>query len=200
MWSRFREIIGEKINKLIVLEETVNINCKRKGVEHYKCLCECGKECIVRRDRLLSKKAICCGCWRDNVNRKKKYSPKEATAIRVWQCRYDDGPFELFYKLSQQDCFYCGANPSNYQNGAIYDKKASKYKIENGGFIYNGMDRIDSTKGHIEGNVVPCCKYCNYAKGNMTIEQFVEWLEKLYNNLNEIRITRMPYSYFEEIS
>lgn len=29
-----------------------------------------------------------------------------------------------------------------------------------------GLDRIDSAKGYVQGNVVPCCTSCNRIKGN----------------------------------
>ena len=32
------------------------------------------------------------------------------------------------------------------------------------------LDRIDNSKGHLQGNVVPACIRCNYARGSMPIE------------------------------
>ena len=31
-------------------------------------------------------------------------------------------------------------------------------------------------------NCVPCCKICNIAKRNMTLEEFDEWIKRLYNH------------------
>jgi 5-methylcytosine-specific restriction endonuclease McrA len=50
-------------------------------------------------------------------------------------------------------------------------------------FIYNGLDRIDSNLGYSVANCVPCCTKCNYAKGNMTLLEFKEWLSKAYNHM-----------------
>jgi hypothetical protein len=69
--------------------------------------------------------------------------------------------FELFEVLTSQPCFYCNSPLS-----------------ETG----HGLDRIDSNKGYIEGNVRPCCKRCNVAKNDMTEMGFKEWLTKVFEN------------------
>lgn len=45
----------------------------------------------------------------------------------------------------------------------------------------NGLDRIQSSKPYVRGNVVPCCTYCNRAKSDMTMIEFRQWLETAYN-------------------
>lgn len=37
----------------------------------------------------------------------------------------------------------------------------------------NGIDRVDSTRGYTPDNVVSCCKTCNYAKGVLGADEFV---------------------------
>jgi hypothetical protein len=43
----------------------------------------------------------------------------------------------------------------------------------------NGIDRIDSKLGYVEGNVVSCCKICNSAKGDLTLAEFENWINKM---------------------
>lgn len=43
-----------------------------------------------------------------------------------------------------------------------------------------GLDRIDSDKGYTIDNVVPCCAFCNYAKGTHTQAEFMEQISKIY--------------------
>lgn len=59
-------------------------------------------------------------------------------------------PFELFEKLYNSPCFYCGATD-----------------------VIRGLDRVDSAGIYTESNVVPCCKICNFAKGEMSPAEFV---------------------------
>ena len=43
----------------------------------------------------------------------------------------------------------------------------------------NGIDRVDSTKGYIIGNVVSCCIICNMAKKKMTKQEFLDWIKRV---------------------
>ena len=49
---------------------------------------------------------------------------------------------------------------------------------------YPTIDRIDSSKGYIQGNVCICTWYANTMKSNLSIEQFKEFITKIYNNLD----------------
>lgn len=89
---------------------------------------------------------------------------------------------EDFYSYSQMPCVYCNEVGVNCTNTYLSDKKASE-KAKNGAyFYYNGIDRLDITKGHTKENIVTCCKYCNFAKSNMTLEQFNQWIITIKNN------------------
>lgn len=52
-------IIGTRFCKLTVVNKTINPNDKRS---HYLCLCDCGKEAIVRIDNLKTGNTRSCGC------------------------------------------------------------------------------------------------------------------------------------------
>ncbi len=55
-------------------------------------------------------------------------------------------------------------------------------------FIYNGIDRIDSSKGYIQGNVVTCCRTCNVAKMDMDYKEFINHITKIYNHIRNANI------------
>lgn len=58
--------------------------------------------------------------------------------------------FDQFFLLWGKPCEYCGD-----------------------GIATVGIDRIDSSFGYVEGNVVPCCLGCNYAKLDYSQEDFI---------------------------
>lgn len=93
--------------------------------------------------------------------------------------------------LCNQECVYCGAPPSNITyyksrwNGTVYAHEQIKY---------NGLDRVDNSKGYLISNVVPCCKICNIAKRKMSVEEFQSWIRRVYNRIEStICKTNLPY-------
>ena len=50
-------------------------------------------------------------------------------------------------------------------------------------WAHNGIDRVDSSKGYTIDNVVPCCSACNYAKHEMSVSEFKEYITRVYNHL-----------------
>ena len=81
---------------------------------------------------------------------------------------------ELFMKMIILNCHYCDSVPSN-------DKKSAN---NTGDFSYNGIDRIDNDNGYIDGNIVTCCKICNYAKNTMSYDDFLSWIKKAYKHIH----------------
>lgn len=176
-------LIGKKYNRLTVIEEASPIN----GRSAWKCQCDCGNIKTIKTEELRSGGTQSCGCWNkeqrslrvENMYSKcKKYMPTEASARYIWNKRYGEISFEDFYRISQNNCYYCNEAPSNSQNVAT--KNSSNDMKENGNFIYNGLDRLDNSKPHSKENCVACCKYCNYAKRERTVEEFKAWLIKAY--------------------
>tara|TARA_R110000868_G_scaffold99024_1_gene272575 strand:+ start:4293 stop:5468 length:1176 start_codon:yes stop_codon:yes gene_type:complete len=86
---------------------------------------------------------------------------------------------EEYYSVSQMNCFYCDQYHSNIFNKAKSDKKSSAKAKENGNYLYNGIDRIDSSLLHNKNNIVPCCKWCNFAKSNLSLKEFYSWMQRI---------------------
>ena len=82
---------------------------------------------------------------------------------------------DQFVFLTQKPCQYCGREPHITR----------VTKDSNGSYTYNGIDRIDSELGYVVGNVVPCCKRCNVAKGAGSLDDFLDWAIDLYEHLVE---------------
>jgi 5-methylcytosine-specific restriction endonuclease McrA len=81
-----------------------------------------------------------------------------------------------FAEITKKDCHYCGAKPNN----------VTKHSIQSfGKYIYNGIDRINSNKGYTIENIVPCCKLCNQAKNDLTLQEFKDLIEKIYLKMFE---------------
>ncbi|CAB4196645.1 hypothetical protein UFOVP1290_165 [uncultured Caudovirales phage] len=183
---------GVKFGRLTVINDDVGRTPSGKRLSLFSC--ECGSQFIKSIADVKSGHTSSCGCYQKEISAKRakdmqlgekarKREPRLGTAHVVWLSRYTDGcSFEHFLKLSQQNCFYCEKPPSNRAN-AYSASKFSEYSRTRGEFIYNGLDRIDSTKPHSEDNVVSCCYTCNKAKLDTPVSDFYSWIEKVHEVL-----------------
>jgi hypothetical protein len=81
---------------------------------------------------------------------------------------------QQFKEISSQNCFYCNAEPTptkGYRQWSAY-------------IFTNGLDRIDPSMGYLYNNVVACCKWCNVAKLDRSVEEFYSWITKLAKHQN----------------
>ncbi len=162
--------IGNTYGRLTVIEEAKG---DKSGV-HWLCQCDCGEETIVWGVHLRSGNNKSCGCLA-------RLAPGEASANRVLgHYKYEATRRKLvwglskekFLRITQQDCFYCGEPPS----------RTASYHNATGGFKYNGLDRLDNEEGYSVVNVVACCSWCNWAKKERSPEEFMEWIERVYEH------------------
>lgn len=168
------DMLNKKFGKLLVISQSV------KGKTYYNCLCDCGNETIVYGCRLRRKNGgtKSCGCLMP-----KNEKSITSSAKVIWQKAYKNGcSFEKFLELSQENCFHCNRPPSNSYNKFISKKgirnvkKASLEWANKATFVYNGLDRIDSSLNHSEENIVPCCWTCNRAKSARILVEFEKWI------------------------
>lgn len=52
------------------------------------------------------------------------------------------------------------------------------------------IDRIDSTKDYSIDNVVPCCKFCNWAKSDLKQKDFYDWVQRVSKNFTYDKVTK----------
>lgn len=147
----------------------------------YLCKCECGNEKVILGNALSSKNTRSCGCLKPPSTRKPNNGGELTAIILGYQNHAKKRGFtwnltreEVEY-LIKQNCYYCGIEPSNL--------KKTKNSID--GLKYNGIDRVDSSKGYYTDNCVACCRTCNLAKRDMKIEDFRSWVLQLVSHVNK---------------
>lgn len=158
----------------------------------YKCVCDCGKECTTSKRQL--KKTESCGCRRGkshpnntDVQRECSDCKKILPLTKEFFYKGNGG-----YGFSNQ-CIPCNkmSSPKYYQGpeGRVkrlmcgyrfVDKERGITNDLTRDFVFNlvqlpchycgdvimdrGLDAKESSKGHMQNNVVPCCAFCNTAK------------------------------------
>lgn len=61
----FTDLSGKKFGKLTVIKRTENTFSKGRSYVNYLCVCDCGKEKIVKAENLRSGNTKSCGCFSD---------------------------------------------------------------------------------------------------------------------------------------
>lgn len=178
--TRIRDLTGEKFKRLTVIRRVKRPENAKYGT-YWLCVCECGKEKVILASSLTGGKSVSCGCFRREIYEKNKVGYGESSLNRLMR-QYKKRAkkrgicFEIdrdtFKKITKEDCHYCGDPPSQI----IGDKTSD------GDYIYNGIDRVDSSKGYEIGNIVSCCGQCNRAKTSFTEIQFSVWIKNVYEN------------------
>lgn len=154
------------------------------GRRYVNVRCKCGKEKVICLNNVRSGNSTCCGlspCRGTERNKDLEVGYRAILYVYKKHARDRGFTFDLDYdyfkELTKGNCHYCGIEPIQ-----IYQLKNPKTgKIRSGvPVVYNGIDRVDSTNGYFNDNVVTCCKVCNRAKSNMPLEDFKEWIVKVY--------------------
>lgn len=141
-------------NRKDILREFVCLKCKNYDYVATKYLKDSRRNfCVICRENK-SKQVPYKSLFVDY-----QYSSK--TRNIIWDLSYDQ-----FVEIIKSNCFYCNYPPSQTKLNEGW-----KYKI-----LYNGIDRKDNSKGYIKDNCVPCCKFCNMAKGKNSLKDFLKWL------------------------
>lgn len=74
-----------------------------------------------------------------------------------------------------------------WQGGAcFYTDKPMRMGYGTGRDPYGvSIDRVDSAKGYIVGNVVLCCSRVNSVKNNLTLDELAEWIPSWFQRVDE---------------
>lgn len=83
--------------------------------------------------------------------------------------------FDEAMELFQSNCAYCGEPP----------RRTNYIRVAGSAFQYNGIDRINNSKGYEPENCAPSCLKCNEVKRAMTLHDFRQYVKKLYTHLWE---------------
>jgi hypothetical protein len=165
----FKDLTGKRFGKLLVLEHKGR---DKGGFTVWEVQCDCGVKKIIRSSNLRHGMKSC-GCAKIKPSGKANmgviyagYRIHAKQKNRIFNLTKDQ-----FEYLTKQNCFYCGNSPSKIKN----------QKGLNGEYIYNGIDRIDNTKGYTLDNCVPCCSVCNTFKSNRNKTDFLDLIKKIYD-------------------
>lgn len=134
------------------VSELTEVNCYKKSNGYFRAYCKvCHNKRAARTDKS-NRKLPHRKLKINEKNRLDRKNPEKLAQIIIRDSKGSDKKFsrendltiEFVEGLIGCGCLYCGE---------------TELRIT--------LDRIDNSKGHLQGNVVPACIRCNYARGSM---------------------------------
>jgi hypothetical protein len=170
---KFDKLLGLRTGKLKVV--AIIPTDRNSAYQRFQCLCDCGRTIsrsysAIRASYVGKRKnnsTYSCGC--DRRARHAKVGVSFSKCLKIYQrnAKKAGREWELteaqFRLLTSSPCYYTGRNPSN----RIVAKGGDTY-------VYNGIDRKDSSKGYTFDNCVPCCFVINRMKSDLRLEEFLQ--------------------------
>ncbi len=170
-------IVNQKFGKLTALERIH----KHPRIVHYRCICECGKETIVKKQHLQGGNTTSCGCnhfkkggehkdWQGCGEISKDFFGiiKRNASARGFEFSISiDFIWKLFLK-QKRHCAYSDIELTFPTTGKSHDGTAS-------------LDRINNDKGYLPDNVQGVHKNINLMKRALTEKNFLDFVEKIYD-------------------
>jgi hypothetical protein len=170
--------IGDEFGWWVVLENDLYKSFSSQTMRACRVRCRCGTVKVLTYGELRCGRSPSCGCkskernietiWNDLFEKHKR---------RGWEFHLTLPQFKV---IVQRNCAYCDKEPSNihrlkYKIDGVY-KRISDPSLE---IRYSGLDRVDTSKGYIAGNMVPCCFGCNKMKSVLSVDEFFALMERI---------------------
>lgn len=161
-----KDLRQQRFGRLIALEP---LEKRIRGGVCWLCQCDCGNRIECNASDLQRHPNKSCGCL-------KKEQAKEVWLNNLmYQYVYDAKRRGLDFALTREEfddliskkCHYCGGLPSNLKSTRTLKRS------------YNGIDRMNNKLGYAIANCVSCCYQCNWAKGNMSLDEFYSWIKSV---------------------
>ncbi len=179
---KFENLVNKRYTRLLVVSQAES---NKHGHTKWNCLCDCGNTIIAYASDLKRGGRPSCGCLKSEKLSALRKLPIGQAGLNNMFAQYRKNAinrnisFDLthieFSNLIDKNCHYCGVGP---KLKAFGDNRMSQRNV-NGNFIYTGIDRKDSNQGYHYENCVTCCKTCNFAKNDMSYNEFIEYLDRL---------------------
>ncbi len=182
---KIEDLIGRRFGDLTIIGEAPSVfSAKGNKRRQIICICICNKEKTYNYTDLTCGHSKSCGCKRaELMSIRRKKIPLVKARYRLFQlykrmAKKRNYSFELTYeqfeKITLKNCNYCNIKPEYI----LPNRNKTEF------CTYNGVDRVDNNKGYTLDNVVPCCRICNFAKEQQSLEDFKKWIKRIYYHMN----------------
>ena len=172
--------IGKRFGLLVIKEILPSKSSSLNSLYKFrcKCKCDCGKkDKITNLYHILSGHIKSCGCSKKNA-KIDEYSKFRIFIYRILRNEMEkDIDVKYLKKLWTKQNGKCAYTNIEMTLAECNSRKTGAYNP-----YQASLDRIDSSKGYLKGNVEFVCVLINYAKNSFSKEQVKEFLSKIKKN------------------
>jgi hypothetical protein len=168
-----KNITNLKFNKLTaikIVEKPDYIKSKQRS-SWWICKCDCGNEKIVRSTELLRGDTKSCGCGNKYENSWRYKGVGKLAQGKFSHIKYNAIRRNLEFSISIE---YAWELFLKQKGKCFYTNLDIELKTRNSGHMTASLDRIDSSLGYIEGNVVWVHKHINIMKNEYSHNYFLQ--------------------------
>ena len=169
-------ISNQRFGKLLVISPGLTIQGKRQPIFSWICKCDCGNTITIKASLLREGYVRSCGCiWKDSSVREASPDLIFFRPVIARRSGCKENPMEVcldylkkLWESQKGICPYSGISLllPEWKAFESHPRRAS-------------LDRIDASKGYIEGNIQFVSILANYAKNQNTHEEMVNFCKQI---------------------
>lgn len=172
-----KDITGKRFGKLVVLLHSYDVISKKtrkRQMSYWLCRCDCGNETVVARSNL-GRLTRSCGCMMNRVGKASQNwkGVGDIPSSFLSSLRGHAKKREIEFDLTLEYIWhlFCQQEQRCALTGILLEF-SERFRVpgQNG---TASLDRIDSSRGYVEGNVQWVHKDVNFMKQSLTQERFI---------------------------
>lgn len=180
--TKQNNIIGSKIGRLTVLSKSD----KKSNRVYFKCVCDCGNETNVLSTTLFRKLVVSCGCYTIEKNKTRTTGYKDISGSYWNHTKNSAERRGLDFEVKLEEAWdkfiqqkgLCALSGIEIKFANSYDDATNQTA---------SIDRIDSLKGYISGNIQWVHKHINKIKQDFSDDYFIELCKNVTKNQSNTR-------------
>lgn len=175
--KNIRDLTGQRFGRLVVKEQSKNHNKKTTRAIWF-CECDCGNIKEYWAGALVEGLTVSCGCYRNTFN----WKGYEDISSCFWSSVLSTAKkYNREFNITREyvwDIFIKQNKTCNLSGLPIFFEKSFSTKM---GQQTASIDRIDSNKGYIDGNIQIVHKHINVMKTDFSQKEFIYYCSLVAN-------------------
>jgi len=177
--KRLQETIGRRYGKLVIVDITEDRNSS--GTLYRKCRCDCGNYKHVTQGNLTSGNVASCGCNKNLRGKHHKlYRGYEDISLRYWsRVKRNAINRDIDFSITPE---YAWGVWEKQNKLCVLSGQPLRFSRSKSSNFTASLDRIDNSKGYVEGNVQWIHKDINKCKTDFNQDYFLSLCRMIANN------------------